>query len=67
MLCSVCGRRLKSRKSKEIGYGPVCYKKAFGVLAGGSSKDNGVLHADSIPYYDIPGQMTIEDYLGKNE
>lgn len=25
--CGRCGRKLKTEKSKEIGYGPVCHKK----------------------------------------
>ena len=27
MNCKICGRVLKSDKSKEMGFGPVCYKK----------------------------------------
>lgn len=27
--CGRCGRKLKTEKSKEIGYGPVCYKKVL--------------------------------------
>ena len=29
MKCSICGRKLRNPKSRELGYGPVCYKKAF--------------------------------------
>lgn len=27
--CGRCGRKLKTEKSKEIGYGPVCHKKVL--------------------------------------
>ena len=29
MTCLGCGRTLKSEKSIQIGYGPVCYRKMF--------------------------------------
>ena len=28
--CKRCKRKLKSKASQEIGYGPTCYKKEFG-------------------------------------
>lgn len=62
MICLNCGRVLKTAKSRELGYGPVCYKKMFG-----SSKQIGSnthsISADGIPDYDIPGQMSLEDFL----
>lgn len=61
MICSICGRRLKSAKSRELGYGPVCYKRAFGSVKQGGHKENS--SAEEMPYYDIPGQITIEEYL----
>lgn len=55
MQCNLCGRRLKSSDSIEIGYGPVCYQKVFG-----SSKrikrGEALQSADEIPYYDIRGR-----------
>lgn len=66
MNCQVCGRALKSHKSRELGYGPICYKKIFGT----SAKSRGLLKnesADDYPYYEIPGQMTLDDYLNSNE
>lgn len=30
-VCMECGRKLRSQQSKEVGYGPVCYKRAFGT------------------------------------
>ena len=29
-VCMECGRKLRSQQSKEVGYGPVCYKRVFG-------------------------------------
>lgn len=63
MMCSVCGRRLKNPKSVETGYGPICYQKVFGKkrVKIGSKKEKDPLK--SFLDCDIPGQMTIEDYL----
>lgn len=61
MICSICGRRLKSAKSRELGYGPGCYKRTFGSVKQGGHKENS--SAEEMPYYDIPGQITIEEYL----
>lgn len=27
LVCIRCGRKLKSQSSREVGFGPVCYKK----------------------------------------
>ena len=62
MKCTACGRQLKSLKSREIGYGPVCYRKMFGDSPGIHSKAMKP-PVDDIPYYDIPGQMTIDEFL----
>lgn len=68
MICSICGRRLKSTKSRELGYGPVCYKKIFGsVKQGGHKEHKEHSSGDEMPYYDIPGQITIEEYLDSLE
>ncbi len=61
MKCMACGRLLKSQQSKKLGYGPVCHKKIFGTSLR-SSKKVAPLKFD-IPSYDIPGQMTLDDYL----
>lgn len=67
-MCSRCGKKLRSQESREIGYGPVCYKKIFGrnlrIRAGGSERTD---RQDELEYYDIPGQMSLEDFLGDNE
>lgn len=62
MTCSACGRRLKNPQSKESGYGPVCYRKIFGTGSRNARNDS-ASHMTDIPYYDIPGQMTLDDYL----
>lgn len=66
MNCYGCGRALKSQKSRELGYGPVCYKKIFGTSAkirGLPKKES----TDDFPYYNIPGQMTLDDYLNSDK
>lgn len=63
MKCKLCGRELKSRESMESGYGPVCYRKVHGhKKKRNSNKDH---QTDGWPTYDIPGQMTIFDFIGK--
>lgn len=62
MICLNCGRKLKSVESREAGYGPVCYRKMFGTSLR-SNRKNKVLEAADTPCYDIPGQMTMEEYL----
>lgn len=62
MICLNCGRELKSVASREAGYGPVCYRKMFGASLRSNRKDSISKTAD-IPCYNIPGQMTIEEYL----
>lgn len=45
-VCMECGRKLRSQQSKEVGYGPVCYKRVFGTsmrIRDGDSKKQ-VLH-----------------------
>lgn len=66
--CELCGRKLKSSESMELGYGPVCYKKVFGnrkkIRSTKQIRDkNSSVSADELPYYDIPGQMSLEDFL----
>jgi len=62
MKCSICGRVLKTQKSRALGYGPVCYRRVFG-----SSKAvknvNSNSDADEFAGYEVPGQMSIDDYL----
>ncbi len=62
MICGLCGRKLKNTKSKELGYGPVCYRKAFGtvpkVKASKEIGEGGDFHD-----YIIPGQMEMADFL----
>ncbi len=60
--CLLCGRNITDPKSVETGYGPVCYRKKFGVTAA-AGRRRAVRAASDVPYYNIPGQMTIEEYL----
>ncbi len=60
--CLLCGRRITDPKSMEIGYGPVCYRKKFGITAAVGRKQDVRITPDT-PCYDIPGQITIEEYL----
>ncbi len=62
MICLNCGRKLKSVESREAGYGPVCYRKMFGTSLRSGRKSK-VSETDVTPCYDIPGQMTMEEYL----
>ena len=62
MICLNCGRKLRSAVSVEAEYGPVCYEKMFGTSLRSSRKDS-VSVVDDTACYDIPGQMTIEEYL----
>jgi len=62
MICLNCGRKLRSAVSREAGYGPVCYRKMFGTSLQSSRKDRASEATDTI-YHDIPGQMTMEEYL----
>lgn len=63
MKCSVCGRRLRDPESMETGYGPICYQKVFGRKRVKMKSREGKDTLKSFPDYDVPGQMTIEDYL----
>lgn len=63
-VCMECGRKLRSQQSKEVGYGPVCYKRVFGTsmrIRDGDSK-TGTASDD-----EIPGQMSIEDFIKADE
>lgn len=61
MICLNCGRKLKNVASREAGYGPVCYRKMFGTSLR-SNKDSLSKITDA-HCCNIPGQMTLEEYL----
>ena len=62
MKCSVCGRKLRSPKSQEVGYGPICYKRLFGSNLKSSNKA-GPPETEAEANCDIPRQMSLDDYL----
>ena len=62
MICLNCGRKLKSAASRAARYGPVCYKKMFGINLRSDRKDS-ILETTDIPCYDMPGQITLEEYF----
>ena len=53
--CQKCGKKLTDPESIKRGYGPECW----GTISG----QNHFPQAD-LTNYDVPGQMTIEDFLG---
>ncbi len=61
----ICGRKLKNAKSKELGYGPVCYRKAFGTASPKAkvSKGKAIEYGGDFKDYIIPGQMEIAAFL----
>ena len=67
---SLYGMRKKIEKPTKQGsrYGPVCYKRVFGTsmrIRDGDSKTGTA--SDDFPYYEIPGQMSIEDFIKADE
>ena len=63
--CLICGRKLNNPQSKASGYGPVCYRKKFGIAPYIRQRDNNITvkekkEADD---YNLPGQISVEDYL----
>lgn len=62
MKCSVCGRKLRSPKSQEVGYGPVCYRRLFGTSLRTNDKES-QSSVDVMANYKVPGQISMDDYL----
>lgn len=62
MCCQCCGRALKSAKSRELGYGPVCYSRLFGGSATAFG-EQGSQRADALGCQGIPGQMFMDGCL----
>ncbi len=63
MKCGVCGRTLRNPDSKKMGYGPVCYKRTFGSSPRQGRRDQKEPPPESAGFYEIPGQISMEDYL----
>lgn len=60
--CRVCGRVLKNPDSRKAGYGPVCYKRLFGISLR-ISHSNSISETSNMPYQMLKGQVTMEEYL----
>ncbi len=63
MKCSICGRKLKNPKSRELGYGPVCYKRKFGSSPRTSRRGNDIDSPIEEVGYNLPGQISMDEYL----
>lgn len=63
MKCCICGRMLRNSQSQELGYGPVCYRKKFGISPRMIRRDREASPMDGGKGFNIPGQITIEEYL----
>lgn len=61
MRCSICGRQIKTAESCKRGYGPVCYRKKFGIdlRVSNRGEEESMKSSD----YNLPGQISLEDYL----
>lgn len=62
MVCGICGRKLNNPKSRELGYGPICYKRKFGITPHMSRRDAPV-QAGQETDHNLPGQISMEEYL----
>ncbi len=64
MTCLGCGRTLKSEKSIQIGYGPVCYRKMFlGKRRLPWMEIGEITLWQMIKNYSLPGQYSLSDYI----
>lgn len=63
MKCSICGRTLRNTQSMELGYGPVCYRRTFGISPRLRRQREDTSSEDRMLDYNIPGQITIDEYL----
>lgn len=64
MKCSICGKKLRNPKSRELGCGPVCYKREFGITPYTSRRNADVpASAREEVDHNLPGQISMEDYL----
>lgn len=55
--CQKCGRRLTDPESKRRGYGPECWESITGQQPFAQT---------DLTNYEVPGQMSIEDFLVDN-
>ncbi len=61
MKCSICGRKLRNPNSMTLGCGPVCYRRKFGTKPHICKAPD--VPAWERPDYNLPGQISIEEYL----
>ena len=61
MKCLVCGRKLRNPQSKELGYGPVCHKRKFGIAPHTDRRDDNSSTGKKLGF-NLPGQISIYDY-----
>lgn len=65
MICGICGRTLKGAKSKERGYGPICYQKikpkTVTSRSFSSKQCSGSVFDDED--YSVPGQMELSEFI----
>lgn len=62
-LCNRCGRRLKGAKSKERGYGPVCYSKIYGTETESNNYSSSYSSYSMLENYEVPGQIELSEYM----
>ena len=63
MKCFICGRKLKNPQSRELGYGPICYKRKFGSSPRTSCRGKDVAPTARKGDYNLPGQISMDEYL----
>lgn len=63
MKCFICGRKLKNPQSRELGYGPICYKRKFGNSPRTGCRGKDVAPAAREEDYNLPGQISMDEYL----
>lgn len=62
MKCCICGRELRNNHSRELGYGPICYRRVFGNCRIEQKRKNLLPEKEKV-ICGIPGQVSIDDYL----
>lgn len=68
MKCKICGKPLKNPRSREVGYGPVCYRRVFCSsisvqIRERSTSKQCIKTAGDNTHCLIPEQMRLQEYL----